>query len=371
MYTIRWFASLCLISPWILLLSGISGCTDPGVDWDSIDSDPLSPNVALWNGSSWESLGDGLDSVVFDVAFGDDGTLYAGGRFARSGERSCPGVARWSPVDRQWTPLGNGVNGNVRAIAFNGSSVYVGGHFAEAYNPDGSVVRVNNIAEWDGNQWHDVGAGVDDAVFDMTFTHGALYVGTAYHLYRLDPVSRIGELLADFDKGAKSLEVFGDSLFIGGWFDATAHSQPSGVVVLNLQDSSWRVSDYLANKHGNTDGQFVWDLAVSGSTLFIGGWFWTTDNQNVTAVSLSDGKAHSMTSLNDYVYALAADESYLYAGGMFWEAGASQELIRAGRFNLRTSRWEPMGRGLSGIVQDIAIRGNAVVFAGEIGGAIR
>ena len=73
--------------------------------------------------------------------------------------------------------LGEGVNGPVYAVAVaSNGDVYVGGKFTEAYNPGGApasvrsqphspadtpaIVYVNNIARWDGNEWHGLGNGV-------------------------------------------------------------------------------------------------------------------------------------------------------------------------------------------------------------------
>jgi len=55
-----------------------------------------------------------------------------------------------------WQNLGTGLpglNGPVYAIAISGNDVYVGGRFTNA----GGVSGANNLARWDGSQWHAVG----------------------------------------------------------------------------------------------------------------------------------------------------------------------------------------------------------------------
>ena len=56
------------------------------------------------------------------------------------------------------TNTGNGVDGDVRALAMNGTNtLFVGGFFTNFYT--GGVTSVANyIASWDGNSWNILGS---------------------------------------------------------------------------------------------------------------------------------------------------------------------------------------------------------------------
>ncbi|WP_171654709.1 fibronectin type III domain-containing protein [Paenibacillus foliorum] len=118
--------------------------------------------IAKWNGSTWQSLGSGLSSnpsssVVGTVdAIAVSGTdVYAGGTFTSAGGTPISYIAKWN--GSTWQSLGSGLNGEVRAIAVSGTDIYVGGFFTTA---GGSPAKY--IARWDGSSWHNVGSGFND-----------------------------------------------------------------------------------------------------------------------------------------------------------------------------------------------------------------
>jgi len=168
--------------------------------------------VARWTGTAWESLGApgvtttlafGPDGTLFAggwfgvakltpmgwqnlggvvaatgqaevgaVAFGSDGSLYATGTFTSIGGAAADNVARWDGT--AWHPLGDGLNGQGRALAVDGfGGVYVGGWFTGA---GGAPLRY--LARWDGEAWSDVGGGTDGPVLTLRYdSAGALWVG--------------------------------------------------------------------------------------------------------------------------------------------------------------------------------------------------
>lgn len=122
-------------------------------------------NIARWDGTNWYALGNGLYGAtngypapyVFTMALDSNGDLIAGGNFLYAGDVQVNNVARWD--GNQWHALGSGVyNGGpaqaVSAVVTLGNDVYVAGLFKSA-----SGVNATNVARWDGAQWHDMGAG--------------------------------------------------------------------------------------------------------------------------------------------------------------------------------------------------------------------
>jgi hypothetical protein len=117
-------------------------------------------NVALWTGSNWLALGDGLPGSVLALAtFPHAGVdqLIAGGTFTAVDTqfRSARGVARWDGT--RWVGLGGSrsqsPNGQVYTLAVHddgsGNALFAGGDFITA--PDGSPQ--NGVARWDGSNW--------------------------------------------------------------------------------------------------------------------------------------------------------------------------------------------------------------------------
>ncbi len=118
--------------------------------------------IARWDGSSWSSLGSGMDSYVYALAAYDDGSgpaLVAGGYFTTAGGQPANLVARWDGA--AWSPLGSGFPGagQVHSLATfddgSGALLYAGGTFSV-----GGGSGVDRIARWDGSSWSSLGSGV-------------------------------------------------------------------------------------------------------------------------------------------------------------------------------------------------------------------
>ncbi|MCC6661624.1 MAG: hypothetical protein IT437_12145 [Phycisphaerales bacterium] len=172
----------------------------------------LAANVARWDGQAWHAVGLGADSAVRAFATFDGGSgprLYAGGYFTRAGTVASPGVAMWN--GQQWIGVGGGVSGvcgvptgylegtAVFALReFEGAgprSLYVGGAFTHA-----GGVPCNGIARWDGSAWSPVGTGLSRST-----------------------IPGCGLALEVFDDGS------GESLFVGGWFNAAGGLSSMGI----------------------------------------------------------------------------------------------------------------------------------------------
>jgi hypothetical protein len=91
---------------------------------------------------------------VYALEIGPDGALYAGGNFTTAGGGMAYRIARWD--GSSWSSLGGGLDDSVRSISFDENGIlYVGGYFDEA---DG--VGALRVACWDGTTWTNVGNGM-------------------------------------------------------------------------------------------------------------------------------------------------------------------------------------------------------------------
>src|SRR5262245_47599845 len=64
--------------------------------------------------------------------------------------------------DVNWSSLGSGVNGSVRALAVSGTNIYAGGLFTSA-----GGVTANHVAKWNGSMWSALGSGMDSSVLAL------------------------------------------------------------------------------------------------------------------------------------------------------------------------------------------------------------
>ncbi len=135
-------------------------------------------SIIRWDGLQWQPLGNGIGSKTLPAqfggvysleSFGDD--LIAAGSFKEAAGFPGNGIARWDGAD--WSALGKGLDGDVRAIASVNGSLVVGGYFGSS----GSV-SVNRLALWSGTEWQEFAPGHGAYVIRSLMNHqGGLYAG--------------------------------------------------------------------------------------------------------------------------------------------------------------------------------------------------
>ena len=143
-------------------------------------------NIAKWNGTSWSSLGEGINCdgcAVYSLAvMGDD--LYVGGDFSMAGGVAVSNIAKWDGT--RWSAVGSGINGPVFVLAVAGDKLFAGGYFSEA-----GGVSAKNIAGWDGHQWAPLGSGTNGWINALYADGDMLYVGGRFSLAGNKPANNI------------------------------------------------------------------------------------------------------------------------------------------------------------------------------------
>lgn len=133
------------------------------------------PGIARWDGSAWHALAEGVTNksivaaVVSCIAIVDR-DLYAAGRFDRAGGVDANNIAYWD--GSTWTSLGAGVDSQVNAIAFHQGLLYVGGDFNRAGD-----LAANHVAMWDGSEWYALGQGANSTVHAISEWEGNVCIG--------------------------------------------------------------------------------------------------------------------------------------------------------------------------------------------------
>lgn len=139
-------------------------------------------NIARWNSSQgWMALGAGLEAdaheiSIYSLAVTDNGTLYAGGTFTKSGDREVIAIAWWDGLS--WEALGNVSAGVCRTIAVEGDNVYTGSFREEVPSaPDGHIIHT--LARWDGDAWHEIGENLRGEPSSIVVRNGEIYAAGA------------------------------------------------------------------------------------------------------------------------------------------------------------------------------------------------
>lgn len=110
--------------------------------------------IAKWNGNTWSAMGNGMSSLV-NALVADGNDVYAGGAFTSlCGDAACSSgnvrvnsAAVWN--GSSWTGLGNGLNNTVYALALDANGLYAGGVFTDKCGDSlclNGNVRVNRTA---------------------------------------------------------------------------------------------------------------------------------------------------------------------------------------------------------------------------------
>ncbi len=313
----------------------------------------LGSTTASAAGETWSPLGDGMNADVHALAFDSSGNLYAGGSFTTAGGENANRVAKWN--GSTWSALGSGMNNEVYALAFDGSgNLYAGGKFTSA-----GGVTANRIAKWNGSTWSPLGSGMNEEVYALVVDgSGNLYAGGSFAIAGGGTANRIAKwdgtswsAVGSGTGGKVNALAFdsGGNLYAGGSF-TTAGGVPVKYVA-KWNGSLWSA---LSSEVSST----VRALAVDGSgNLYAGGDFANASGMPASRIAKWDGTSWSplgsgMGGTTKDVYALAIDSSgNLYAGGEFTSAGGVAS-NRVAKWN--GSAWSALGSGVDEIVRALA-----------------
>jgi hypothetical protein len=323
-------------------------------------------------------------------------TVYLGGEFTQAGGLLANRVARFDTITQTWASLGsgtaNGVNAGVYAIDFLGSTVYVGGFFNQA---GGLFAR--SVASFDttNQTWARLGSGafdgVNGVVLELAVSGDKLFVGGSFtqaggllanQVARFDTITQTwASLGSDATNGVSGdtpsigrLAVSGNSVFVGGRFTQAGGAPANNVARFDTSSQTW--ASLGSGVSNGVNGQ-VFALAVSGSTVFVGGIFTGAGGVSANYVARFDTSTQawaplgtgSANGVNSTVVDFTALGSTLYLVGNFTEAGGAPANYVA-RFDASTETWASLGsgaaNGVNGGANAIAINGEGSVYVGGL-----
>lgn len=218
-------------------------------------------------------------------------TLYAGGSFDTIGGQSRSNLAGLNAADGTATGFDPSPHQNILSLAASGSTIYAGGGFTSIGGQPRNYIAALNAA--DGS-------------------------ATAFNPNPNGTVNAIG--------------VSASAVYLGGLFSSLGGVVRNSLAAINAADGT--ATPWDANSVGLNGGNATINaLTVSGSTVYVGGFFTAIGGQprgNIAAISAVDGTATAWNPTSDgVVSAIALSGPVVYVGGSFINIGGQQRIFLA------------------------------------------
>jgi hypothetical protein len=263
-------------------------------------------------------------------------TVYVGGLFTVIAGQPRTHLAALNVSDGAATAFDPRPNGNVRSLALAGSLLYVGGTFRST---DGTP---------------SIGGAARNYAVALRLADGT---ATAFHP---NPNNLV-----------QTVAVSGSAVFLGGMFSSLGGVTRRGLAALSAIDG--RVTGFDAQLAGVNGGNpIVHALAVSGSTLYVGGYFGGVGEATRGSLAAVDATTGALSSwdppvLNNtsagVVETLAVAGGVVYVGGAFTSVGGQPRICLAAvrAADGTVTGWNPAPNS---VVQVIRLDGDLVYAAG-------
>jgi hypothetical protein len=362
-------------------------------------------NVALYNGTGYESLGGGANGVVNKAYVDTCGNTYVGGAFTTLGGQEISMIAVLKYGAATFTKLGDYTVNNIgqgvidiHADCFNkldvsgkgcSCDVYIAGDFTMTFtNAKGDEVQSFNVAKYDyvDKKWDNLNgksaSGIDltaRQIYKKPWVGDAgdyVYVAGDSFFNRYDTDTKTWKLFMDSDvfKGSfyalyyDSEVLSTDKMYLAGNIEFPVSSDTDadtcvGVCAFNHKTFKWsKVSSEDLNGPVNA-------LGMNGDTLYAGGSFNAAGSTSLSGLAKLDGSNWKAISDSDATQIISKVLSIDVCTkiSVNCEAGSVSVGGREGLakfYNTKTGQYTTLGDGLSNgnseaIINSVAYRLNA------------
>ncbi|WP_133257034.1 T9SS type A sorting domain-containing protein [Hymenobacter edaphi] len=306
------------------------------------------------------------DGAVNTVAV-DGTTVYVGGSFANAGglaRQNLAAVAAGTGLATNWNP---GANSTVQALRLDGPRLHAGGSFTQAGGqPQRYYAQLDKAS---GAAAHTVGP--NSTVQALALDGNTLYLGgsfseTGYFTGALGWLPGTTSIPDNTVPRLSGTVYCAEPDGAGGWYVGGSFSITSGTLTLRnlVHLTASRTLD--AAFAPNPDGA-VNTVAVDGTTVYVGGSFANAGGlarQNLAAVAAGTGLATNWNpGANSTVQALRLDGPRLHAGGSFTQAGGQPQRYYAQLDKASGAAAHTVGPNST--VQALALDGNTLYLGGS------
>jgi trimeric autotransporter adhesin len=321
-------------------------------------------NIAMWNGSTWSAMGNGLGNTnqqVYSLWASSSTDVYAGDFTVFYVPYVSAGVAHWN--GSAWSGLGGGTYNStyksVNAVTVSGSLVYIGGDFTRV--TDNTDHAVNHFAIWNSGTtgWSTLGSGMDASIYTLALdASGHVYAGGQFNTADGNNMGKISVWNGSFwhnmsttgapgmDNDVAALYMQGNYLYAGGSIIYAGGYMANRIARWDITNAGWL---------GSSVNSAITSVAWSGNTLYAGGYFISAGGEHAEGVSRWSPLANDWSPLADslsgctfnscftpYVLSVLAVGNDIYAGGSFTYAGG-QYSVGIARYNLVDQKWHMLG----------------------------
>ena len=272
-----------------------------------------------------------------------------------------------------------GLSGSVNTLAVADSKLYIGGRFLDISKRAESAIRIDTTS---GSivSLMDVQSG---SIFDglvltsVGLDDGSLIIGGSFSTVLGQPRANLakinsnGTLNSSFNPGTnsqvKALAVSGSTLFLGGFFTTLSGSTRTRLGAVDTTTGNLVAGFSTLTVTGSNPS--VSALAFSGSRLYVGGQFTSvggTTRNNIYAVSTTTGAlvtAFNPNAGSNAVATLALSGSALYVGGSFLTLSGSVRNY-LGAVDTTTGNLLPFAANPNNSVTALALSGSRLYVGG-------
>jgi hypothetical protein len=320
-------------------------------------ADIAANRIACWDGQSWREIGGGVSFPeipdfchVYAMTFYED-QLILGGSFTLAGGFEVSHVASWD--GQNWSNLGGGVNHYVRSLIVHEGRLIAGGIFWEA-----GGIEASKIAAWNGMQWEAMGAGLGGFwVVALEEYGGFLYAGGDFSngLARWSGEEWVHEFqggLCCGDGGyaiANALLATDAGLVVGGMFHEAGPIVAHNIAVWN--GSEW--SDMNSGLYGEFNGNWseVYAVQEYHGDLYAGGIYQEAGEPGIitNCIARWDGEAWNAMGggITDRCYTLCVHQDTLLVCGAYRTFNGTEGRGMAKWDGSIWHQFQPMGNGLN------------------------
>ena len=349
--------------------------------------------IAKWNGSTFSSIGSGVSGgMVYAINLDSSNNIYVGGSFTSIGGVAVSYFAKWTGTT--WTYVGSsasaGPNGQVNAIAIDGSTIYAGGSFNY---PNSYLTKFN------GSSWSSVGSSSVSygQIWTLLINNGLLYAGGEHvstgslgtgsaYISKFDIASstwsKLSDGLNDFVYTI-SVDKINNKIYAGGRFTTSSNTTAAPVYSTIV---AWNGTNFYPLGSGlryNTtysNASITTITAASRNTngdIYIGGVFTGLNQSSNISSTYNLAKWDSVNNswslivngtTNGNINAMEFDNSgNLYVGGSFTTiSGISANYIA--KYTVSNGSWSTLGtgtyNGTNGTVKTIQFDGLGNIYVG-------
>jgi hypothetical protein len=274
-------------------------------------------------------------------------------------------------------------NGTVHAVVRDGGTIYIGGDFTQVGRTTGSCAAIDASTGTPQGPYPGVTGKIHAIAPDG---NGGWYLGGSFTAVRGQPRNNLAQLdaggnLTAWDPdvrgptgdpvvGVYALAVSGGTVFVGGWF-FSIHGQGRNCLAA-VDATTGAPASWTRYPNGVVNA-----LAVSGSTIYAGGSFTVIGGQPrnyIAALDMASGLATPWNPSADHpVGTLAVNGGIVYAGGNFTTIGRQPRNYVAA-LDATSGAATPWDPNASSSVTALAVSGTTVYAGGcftTIGGQPR